>query len=263
MQPEIVPPAPENPEKIVKFWGFWPTIGFGLAIFAVYFIAQSVVAAIFAIIYALRELASNPAIDASQLIKSLSSNGLLVAIAVIVSGIAGVGFIILFIKIRKGITISEYLELRPVGKRTIFILLAVVVGLLFISTGFDRVVKESQNTAFMVDVYKTSLWPPLLWIATVIFAPVFEEGFFRGFLFVGLKESILGPIGTIILTALVFASLHALQYDAYGVATVFVLGIVFGIVRYKTGSLWSTMLLHSIWNLFGMIGTVLYLHGIG
>jgi membrane protease YdiL (CAAX protease family) len=263
LQPEIVPTAPENPEKTVKIWAFWPTIGFGLAIFAVYFIAQSVVAAIFAIIYALQELAANPAIDASQLIKSLSSNGLLVAIAVIVSGIAGAVFIILFIKIRKGITISEYLGLHPVGKRTIFILLAVVVGLLLISTGFDRVVKESQNTTFMVDVYKTSFWPPLLWIATVIFAPVFEEGFFRGFLFVGLKESFLGPIGTIILTALVFASLHALQYDVYGVATVFVLGIVFGIVRYKTGSLWSTMLMHSIWNLIGMIGTVLYINGIG
>jgi uncharacterized protein len=263
LQPEIVPPLPEIPAKTSKVWEFWPTVGFGLAIFAVYAIAQSVVAVFFALVYTLPELVSNPEIDPSRLIQGLSANGLLVSIAIIVSGIAGAGFIVLFIKIRKGATVAEYLGLHSIEKKTIFILLAVVVGLIFASTGFDRVVKESQNTTFMVDIYKTSLWPPLLWIATVIFAPLFEEGFFRGFIFVGLKESFLGPIGTIILTAAVFASLHALQYDAYGVATVFVLGMVFGIVRYKTGSLWSTILLHSIWNLFGMIGTVLYIHGIG
>jgi uncharacterized protein len=98
----------------------------------------------------------------------------------------------------------------------------------------------------------------LLWLATVVFAPVFEESFFRGFVFAGLRRSVLGPTGTIILTSLVFAALH-LQYDFYGVATVFVLGLFLGIVRERSGSLWSTILLHATWNLAGMIGAAIAL----
>lgn len=114
----------------------------------------------------------------------------------------------------------------------------------------------------MVDAYKTSVWPVLLGIAVVIFAPVFEEAFFRGFLFVGLEHSSIGPIGTIILTAVTWALLH-IQYDIFGMVTILVLGVVFGIVRLKTGSLWSTILLHAIWNLVAIVGTALYVNGIG
>ena len=40
------------------------------------------------------------------------------------------------------------------------------------------------------------------------------------------------------------------------------LGIAFGIVRLKTGSLWSTIFLHSMWNAFGMVIIVLSAKGI-
>ena len=35
-----------------------------------------------------------------------------------------------------------------------------------------------------------SPWPPMLWIAAVIFAPVSEEVFFRGFVYQGLAQSL-------------------------------------------------------------------------
>jgi uncharacterized protein len=95
----------------------------------------------------------------------------------------------------------------------------------------------------------------------VVFAPAFEEAFFRGFLLVGLKDSKIGSIGAVCLTAAVWASLH-FQYDFYGMLTVLVLGIVLGTVRLRTGSLWSSILIHSFWNLIAMLGTALTVNGI-
>lgn len=257
MQPEI-----ENQKPSSKVWGGWPTVGFGMAIFAVYFFVQSIIAVIFAVVFTISKYASNPGINLQQLLKSLSTNGLLISIAVIFSAIVGVGLIILFIKIRKGVTIKEYLELHPLSKKTVFVILAVIVGLIIISTYFNSIFGQSSNDAFTLDAYKTSVWPALLGVAVVIFAPAFEESFFRGFLFVGLEKTWLGSTGTIILTAAAWALLH-FQYDIFGMATILVLGLIFGIVRWKTRTLWSTVLLHSIWNLAAIVGTALYLHGIG
>ena len=105
MQPEIESPKPTPPPTPSR-WEGWPTVGFGAAIFAVYFVAQSLVAVIFAVILALRQFLANPGTDILQLVASLSTNGLLISVATIVSAIVGVGFIILFIKLRKGASIK-------------------------------------------------------------------------------------------------------------------------------------------------------------
>ncbi len=253
MQPET-----EIPKPVSNVWGGWPTIGFGVAVLAVYLIVQSLVALIFFI----NKYLSEPASDITQLLANLGTDGLLVSVATITSSIAGMGAAILFIKIRKRATIKEYLALKPISKKVILITIAIVIGLILISSYLSPVLAQSRNEMFMVDAYKTSVWPALLGIAVVVFAPLFEEGFFRGFLFIGLERSRLGPIGTVILTAAAWALLH-LQYDVFGMATILVLGLVFGIVRLKTGSLWSTLLLHAIWNLVAIVGTALYVNGIG
>lgn len=261
--PEAPPPETALPAPEGKPWAFWPTIGLGAAIFAVYFVVQSLVAIIYSVPYILKKLASDPGLDPLTLVNELSANGLMTSMAIIVSAIAGVGFIVLFVKIRKDISFRSYMALHPLNMKTVLAILGVLIVLLAISSGVDRFIGPSQNTDFVLKLYKTAGWTPLLWIATVIFAPLFEEAFFRGFLFAGLSRSFLGPVVTIFLTAAVFASLHALQYDAIGVITVFILGLFLGIVRYKSGTLWSTILLHAVWNLAGMIGTALYVNGIG
>jgi uncharacterized protein len=252
----------ETPSSPNGVWSFWLTIGFSTAIFAIYLIAQSAVAVIFAIVNVVQQLSDNPNLDPVQLIMSLSSNGLLLSLATIVSALAGVGAIILFIKVRRGISISEYLGLKPFRKNTLWVLLILGILLIVASSGLDRFFPRSQNTEFAIDAYNTAFWPFLLGAAVVIFAPLFEESFFRGFLFVGLLKSRLGAIGTIILTAAGWAALH-IQYDLYGILTILVLGIVLGIVRLKTGSLWAVITLHALWNLAAIVGTALYVNGIG
>jgi membrane protease YdiL (CAAX protease family) len=239
-----------------RVWGVWPTVGLGIAVFVAYLLAQAAVAFIFAVI----KIVSNPDLSLSQLANDLSTNGLLIAVATLASTFVGLPLIVVFVKVRRGAPIAEYLGLRRITGKTIFILLAIVAGMVVLSGGLNMLGGGSDNAAFAIDTYRTSVWPALLWISFVIVAPAFEETFFRGFLFVGFRQSRLGAIGAIGLTALFWALLH-IQYDIYGMATIFVMGIVLGIVRLKTGSLWSPLLMHSVWNLVGMVGTALYVSG--
>jgi membrane protease YdiL (CAAX protease family) len=196
-----------------------------------------------------------------DLLTKLTTDGNLISIATITSAIFGVGAIILFIKIRKGAGLRDYLGLKSMPKKAYLILLAIVIGLVILSTVLGQVLQVPDDTGFTVDAYKTTTWPALLWLAVAVFAPLFEEIFFRGFLFVGFKQTRMGAAGAIAITSVAWALLH-IQYDIYGMATILVLGIVLGIIRLKTKSLWSALFVHSLWNLIAMVMTVLYVNGI-
>lgn len=241
------------PEIKPHFWGAWATIGLGTAVFSIYSMVQTLVLVVFAVIKALNEYSSLSEIDPLDFLTSLSTDGLMLSVAIILGGIVGLGFILLFIKVRRGISISEYLALKPVSLKTIPALLGVLVVLVGISVGISLLSGDIKTTDPISEAYSKMRWPALFWIASVIFAPVFEESLFRGLIFSGLQVSRLGTVGTIVLTGLVFALLHAVQYDSGVIAQIFVLGIVFGLVRWKTKSLYTTIGLHAAWNLLQLL----------
>jgi membrane protease YdiL (CAAX protease family) len=111
----------------------------------------------------------------------------------------------------------------------------------------------------MIEAYKTASSLPILLFAIVVVAPIFEEIFFRGFLFQGIRYSRLGPIGAIGITSLLWAVIH-LQYDIYGIMTVFALGLLFGITRIKTDSIHLLMVMHSLTSLIATMETAFYIH---
>ena len=69
-------------------------------------------------------------------------------------------------------------------------------------------------------------------------------------------ESRLGALGALMLTSLVFAVIH-LQYSVQGMAVVFGLGLLFGVMRWRSGSTVLTILMHAVWNL--TVGTAVML----
>ena len=252
MQPEIRKYPPK-----ATVWGTGATIGFGLAIFAVYFTVQSLVA----IPFVVSKLVANPELDPFSLAEGLGSNGLMISAATISSAIAGVGFIVLIIKLRKGISVSDYLSLKPIAGKRIFLLAGIGLAMLLLSGIISTALGIQDETQFTTEAYKTSVSPALFGLAVVIFAPLFEEAFFRGFLFAGFLQSRLGAVGTIMLTALTWAALH-IQYDLYGIATILVLGVVLGIVRLKMNTLWAPLILHSFWNCLAFVITALYVNNL-
>jgi len=89
-------------------------------------------------------------------------------------------------------------------------------------------------------------------VSLVVFAAAFEESFFRGFLFAGLRNSRLGVWGTIILTALLWAGLH-IQYQWFGLGVIFAVGILLGFMRFRTNSLITAMVMHAFFNLVALV----------
>jgi uncharacterized protein len=104
----------------------------------------------------------------------------------------------------------------------------------------------------MVDAYRTAVVVPLLLAALTIAAPVFEEVLFRGFMFHGIQQSRLGNIGAILITSLVWSAIH-LQYDVSHVAIIFGAGILFGIARASSNSLYLLIGLHALMNVIATI----------
>ncbi|MFC1845811.1 lysostaphin resistance A-like protein [Chloroflexota bacterium] len=227
-----------------RVWGGWATAGFGLVVLIASIAVQVIVLVIFFIgLITSGGLEGNPA----SLTESLKEiGGLIAAVTTIPSAIISLILIIAFIKMRKGACIKEYLGLTPISLKTVLIVLAISAGYIILSEGLAQIIKPTA-TDFTFDLYRTSVWPPLLWIAVIIFAPAFEEAFFRGFLFEGFRQSRIGIIGAIGITTVVWTLLH-IQYSAFEIGAIFVQGLILGMVRWKTGSLWSVLAMHAFHN---------------
>ncbi|WP_077296594.1 CPBP family intramembrane glutamic endopeptidase [Virgibacillus pantothenticus] len=95
------------------------------------------------------------------------------------------------------------------------------------------------------------------WLNTVLLVGITEEIVFRGFLLRKLIDTFKFWTANII-TALLFASIHFPIWFYKGLSfphmlsstiTAFVLGIIFGFVYKKSNSLWSAIIVHSLYNL--------------
>ncbi|MBQ7811051.1 MAG: CPBP family intramembrane metalloprotease [Bacteroidales bacterium] len=89
----------------------------------------------------------------------------------------------------------------------------------------------------------------LNFIAVSVFAPIFEEWLCRGVVLRGLLTK-MRPGWAIIVSALFFAVLHMNPWQAL---PAFLLGLLFGYVYYRTGSLKLTMLMHFTNNTMALI----------
>ena len=237
----------ENNKLDKRLWGPWATTGFGCVIGVVIIAAQILVA----IVYTMVKLISDRPSDITEFVIALINDGLLIVVAGILSAIAGIVLITIIVKVRRSYSIGEYLGFRSISIKSIIVLLSVAAGFIALSYLVNYIPGKVENH-FMVEAYTTSVWKILFWIEIVILAPVMEEMFFRGFLFVGFRQSRIGVVGTTILTAFIWTLLHFGQYDYYDMAIIFVFGIVLGIVRQKTDSLWGPLVIHSANNLIVM-----------
>lgn len=151
---------------------------------------------------------------------------------------------------------SEYLALRWPTPHQIVVSLLIMFGVLLQWSVIGEWLGETAD-AGMTDEYKTARdegsLPFFLYLVTgCIGAPIFEEFMVRGFLLRGWSESFLRPAGAIVLTAALWALCHT-QYDWFGVSEVFVAGLVLGYFRYRSGSTWLTVVMHSADNLYAYL----------
>ena len=153
---------------------------------------------------------------------------------------------------------ADYLALRPPAGRDLVRALALVlaVQLVWFAAGWLIGQRAPQ---FAIDTYrdaKASGWLPVYFAALFIFVPVSEEFVVRGFLFRGWSQSFLGPLAAIVLTSAVWTALHV-QYNAFYLSDIFVIGLILGYFRWRSGSTWLTVIVHATINLASVIQTAL------
>lgn len=192
-------------------------------------------------------LSNNPDLDVAAFVLELRSNGFFLAVATCVSSPICIVLTILFVRMRKGWSVREYLVLRKVQRGVLLQWLGFALLLAIFSDVLTLLMKRAIVPDFVARAYETASFLPLLWIALVVAAPAFEEVFFRGFLFRGLQHSRAGPVGAVILTSIVFGIIH-FQYDLYGMATALAIGLLLGTARLRTASLYPALAMHSMIN---------------
>lgn len=248
-QPPIISlPADPPSEALAPPWGFWATTGLGVALIAIYFLGQCVVTLGCLIIDALR---TSGKVEADKLL-ARAMDGDVISIALLLTApvaICGTGW---FIKLRRGPAWRDYLAWQWPKWRVALLWTGGLLMLWVISELTTYLVQRSSVPDVMMAVYRTADLKPLLWLGIVFAGPLVEELIFRGFLFRGWVNSRLGGWGTIGLTALLWAAIH-LQYDFYGVASIFCFGLFLGLVRWRTGSLILCVALHALQNLAATI----------
>lgn len=159
-------------------------------------------------------------------------------------------FLLWLAKKRKNTTAWAYLgfDTLPTKEQLIkytLIMVAYFVGAYVVSALFNI-----ETPTSMVELYNSTDYLWLSFIAIVICAPIIEEIFFRGFLFKSWQESRLGASGTIILTSILFTLIHTGQYDFSILAILFVFALILGWARYRSGGLYLPIYLHFINNLY-------------
>jgi uncharacterized protein len=244
-----------TPEK--RVWSPGPTIGFTIVVLVAFFVVQTIVVLVPAIGSMINGMEAGIT-SSDKLLKYVmddlnSQLGLLQSIATIVSGIIGTGLILVFIRTRKGAGIKEYLGLNMIGWKSVLISIGVTIAYIGLALLVETWLGVANDETIVNQIYDTSISPPLFWVAVIIFAPLFEEALFRGFMWEGLRRSWWGVYGAVMLTSFAWALLHSIQYSLYGIIYIFLLGVLMGIVRWKTNSIWSTLIMHAVVNLIATV----------
>ncbi len=236
----------ESPSPTRRPWGPGATIGWSVVIMIAFFLAQSISAMLLLILrLGVEGLASMDA-------KSLESDGMVISVATLGSFFLCVPLILFLAWLRKGPSVREYLGLRSPLRGAALIWTVAFIALIVGIEILNVILNKPAVPDFMKAAYASVPHPVWLFLAVAIAAPVFEELFFRGFALEGLRHSRLGEIGAILSTSAAWAIIH-LQYGIYEITIIFVMGIVLGLARLRTNSLWTPIALHALNNTVAMI----------
>ncbi len=222
--------------------GFWTTTAYGMAAILLWFAAQMLAA-----ILILSLFADGGASGLGR--ETLVSHAVTIAVVTILSMPAPIA-LIAFAARRAGCSPVDYLALCWPRRADLIVGILLVAVLLPLGDLTSWLSGRELVPPAVVDAYRTardSGTVVLLAIALVVAAPLMEELLFRGFLFPGYERSRLGPWGAMIITSAAWAVMHV-QYETFYIAQIFILGLVFGWLRWSSGSTTLTIILHAIVN---------------
>jgi hypothetical protein len=237
-------------------------MGFSLLITAVYMALQVKLAlAIFSL------TSAEPMTAGVGRVKNLAdaatalSNGFVVSMTIIIAAPIGTALTAVAALLKRGLPLREYFAIKGVPLRSVAVwIMATTAFVLLYDRLQSRLFDLPDVPRFMLDVYTTAGSLPLMYVSFVLFAPLFEEALFRGFLFKGIEDGAVGSVGAIVITSALWTVIH-FQYDLYVLSNVFFLGLLIGAARLKTGSIGVPYAMHAANNLMALAATGLHVEG--
>jgi uncharacterized protein len=251
------PVEPAAPTPVVqlprppRIWKFWGTALWGLFAFAAMFVGQLAVVAFFI-------LWQGGPFDVASVIHVVGG-GLTISLSVIMGLPAVIAALWLPIHLSRT-PFADYLALRWTSWGNLLIGVVSLSALVLGWEGLSQVIGHDSSPGFMVDVLKSARAGGALWLLVIAFAvaaPMSEELLVRGFLYRGFSESALGTVGAIFLSSLIWTAMH-LQYDLdwFPFIEVFSIGLLLGYLRYRSNSIWLTVILHGLNNLAATLQSI-------
>lgn len=247
--------APVNKEEdSQRVWNSWATIGWVMLAGVVVNILQALILVIYAVV---KHGSDSAAI--TKVAEGAASNGFLISLLTCLTAPVIIGIVAKIAALRWPQRAGQYLALRPVAGREYLTWIGAALLLVVIIDGLTIASGRSIVPEFSRQIYPTAVVPALLWLALVVAAPLSEEIVFRGFMFRGLAASRAGITGAIVLTSLLWTAIH-IQYDIFGLSSVFVSGLLLGWARAKTQSTYITIAIHCVMNLIATSQAALAYH---
>ncbi len=233
-----------------KIWGFWGTLLWGIVIGGLLFLGQLIPLLIYMIIIGETISIKNFFLFAQK----VETDAFLLSVSVIGSALIVVPLVFGIAKLKKGSVLKEYFDLRAYSWKTFWIWMGILL-LLLVFEGFAlEAMGVEQTPNFMLNIKFPNKFSIYLLLFSVMFmAPLIEEVVFRGFLLKGFSKTFMGAEGAVALTSLLWAVMH-LQYEFAYVTVIFMIGLVFGYARIKTGSLFVPMTMHMVMNGIASLG---------
>lgn len=238
-------------------WGPVATLLWALVIAIVFLIVQIFVT----IIYAVATMSDVPQAKAKAALRGLEFDGTFLSVGACATLLVCVPLILGLAKLKSGSKLKDYLGLVVPRPRQFLVWSLITSAFCVLTDLILWLLDQPTVLEFMLKAYASAHPRWLLWLALAVCAPVFEEICFRGFLFKGLAASRLRWQGATVVTSVFWAAIHV-QYDWYGISTIFALGLVFGTARAMTNSTLLTMWLHCLVNVLATAQTAIALRQI-
>jgi CAAX protease family protein len=232
----------------MKIWGYWTTLGWSIVAFLVGQFAG------FSVLLWLRG-------GNWDSVLQTPFDGVLVTIFIAISNPVTIAVLAVAVRIARS-DLSDYFALKWPAARDLTLGIAALVVLIAAGDALLYLSGRDLVTPFQVQSYTTAAaagWLPAMFAAAIVIAPAGEEAVFRGFLFRGWARSARAVWPAIIVISILWAMLH-IQYDWAGVLQIFVVGLFLGWMRWRSGSLVLTFVLHALFNLEGSLETLALIH---
>jgi membrane protease YdiL (CAAX protease family) len=235
-------PALPVPPRPPRTWYFLGSAVIGLLAYAAFNLAN------FVVMIAVFIWHGDPDLTEAQFVEFASRGGIIAAGAIAACPVV---LAVLWAAIRIARQrFTEYLALNRPSRDEIVHGLA--ISLAFLLAWLLLSFLTGQPTpAFVIDTYRSAQDDGLVWLLLIGFcvaAPVTEELVVRGLMYRGWSQSFLGPVGAIVLSSALWALIHQ-QYDWYYICQIFLVGLIFGHLRRRSGSTWLTVITHGFFNL--------------